>query len=850
MKKLRIPLGIICVLLQLISISSTDVGRAKEFSYKPTKIGSSLAFLLSMQEQGMKGPPGSELAGILARIEENHKVKVSLRFDHELGETEIETLEGVGVVFVRLDGKVAHVGTVYGAEVPASSVDLLAERRDVLRIESVWTPGEETPLDVSIPLINADDVWQMTDNQGWPVTGRGVTIANFDTGIDIFHLAFFHPDGGRYAWIDDNVNGVFDPGTDCVDLNSSSVCDAGELLGLLDATWEGASTGIWGDGVYVADLDWLYNDANGNGVRDFGPPNFTESDPTYGERLFITDDSDGDNQLDVGEELLALGTSKVYKTLNDNGVERVRGTSLILTDPDFNGHGTGVAGVLGAGDVGRRRYTGVAPDADLLVADRYANDYTVYVPWAEASGAKVMNYEFGGWTWRFLDGSSNLEAMIDTLAAQGIVQVAAAGNLGVTGERHFYTTVPTSPSGRPIRFNVPSGKGIESVRSTVLWRRLTTDLTFQVTTPTGGGDNTVTLLGDSTWVQTADGHRLWSRREDSLRGTAKFDIYVDKWDQATATYYPVDPGQWILTVINPDAPLEVDGYIADDVTSWSGGVAFIDYLEAMRTTTWPATADSIITVADFHPRTFQDPPLTEGGLSASSGRGPRIDGVSITDIAAPGSWSTCPQSKDEDAAGLAAYGWFGGTSAAAPHVVGAAALLLQLHPALGHAQIKQAIQQGAQTDAFTGSTPNDLWGYGKLDVETAVSEVVPPPTPTLTPTPTPTVTPGRTPTATPTPTPTKTPTSTWTSTPTPTRTQTPTSTPTSTTPPGFKVYLPLIVKNYSSVTPTPTVTLTRPVTTPTQIPTSTTQPSGWVTILEETFEGSFPGEWEVFDNYD
>ena len=109
-----------------------------------------------------------------------------------------------------------------------------------------------------------------------------------------------------------------------------------------------------------------------------------------------------------------------------------------------------------------------------------------------------------------------------------------------------------------------------------------------------------------------------------------------------------------------------------------------------------------------------------------------------------------------------------------------------------------------------------------------------------------------TPTTTPTPTATRTATvtATPTNTPTPTRTQTPTSTPTSTTPPGFKIYLPLIVKNYAPVPTTPTVTLTRPVTTPTQTPTSTTQPSGWVTILEETFEGSFPGEWEVFDNYD
>jgi RHS repeat-associated protein len=100
------------------------------------------------------------------------------------------------------------------------------------------------------------------------------------------------------------------------------------------------------------------------------------------------------------------------------------------------------------------------------------------------------------------------------------------------------------------------------------------------------------------------------------------------------------------------------------------------------------------------------------------------------------------------------------------------------------------------------------------------------PTPTATPTPTPTATstPMRTPTPTSTPTATATDTPTLTATPTPTATWTPTHTPTS--------------------TPTPTPTATD---TPTLTPTPTTPPGDWVTILEETFEGDFPGVWEVLD---
>jgi len=42
----------------------------------------------------------------------------------------------------------------------------------------------------SVPLINADDVWQMTDDLGRLITGKGVKIAIIDTGIDYNHPAF------------------------------------------------------------------------------------------------------------------------------------------------------------------------------------------------------------------------------------------------------------------------------------------------------------------------------------------------------------------------------------------------------------------------------------------------------------------------------------------------------------------------------------------------------------------------------------------------------------------------------------------------------------------------------------
>lgn len=57
----------------------------------------------------------------------------------------------------------------------------------------------------------------------------------------------------------------------------------------------------------------------------------------------------------------------------------------------------------------------------------------------------------------------------------------------------------------------------------------------------------------------------------------------------------------------------------------------------------------------------------------------------------------------------------GGTSASSPVVAGLAALYLQAFPNATHQQVKQAIMNCAYTDGFTGSVPNNVYGYGKLD---------------------------------------------------------------------------------------------------------------------------------------
>lgn len=194
------------------------------------------------------------------------------------------------------------------------------------------------------------------------------------------------------------------------------------------------------------------------------------------------------------------------------------------------------------------------------------------------------------------------------------------------------------------------------------------------------------------------------------------------------------------------------------------------------------------------------------------------------DVAAPGSsiWSTYWRSDNPNG-----YQFMTGTSMAAPHVSGLAALVRSYRPELSAAQVRTLIQDSAVDLGAVGYDP--YYGYGRIDAAAALG-VEPMSPPTATPTRTPTATPSHTPTPTATATSTPSPTATATHTPTPTATPTRTPTPTPTytpTPTATATYTP---------TPTPTNSLT-----PTSSPTTT--PSfillGGHTYLETDGNGGF-----------
>ncbi|MFW9805369.1 MAG: S8 family serine peptidase, partial [Candidatus Thorarchaeota archaeon] len=457
----------------------------------------------------------------------------------------------------------SHIGPYYLLKGSANSLQALTNLGIITEIApQTHAQFLETPRDISIPEINADDVWRMLDDLSRNITGKEILIADLDSGVDWRHPDLWFADGGQYSWFDQIPNGQLDNGTDGIDFNPDGIIMPDEALYFID---------LDGNGVFNVRTEWAWVD------------NTTQNAfPDIGEPFFVVNDTSGDGLLNLGEPLIMLGTPKTKYIVEKDGNPSPsiqtweRGVNLTLTthtddSPYGGGHGTAVAGILLGGQIGYREYVGVAPDAELMMIRVLGNQYTWLtieegLTIANNTGADVILTEVGSWTWHYLDGSSVAEQMIDLLVAQGIPVISPSGNLGGSDKHAMIATAPNTP--HLIDFSVPPPDGVyvsEDITEVYI-TVLTVDPTDFVASNFSLWINGTTIylhpgIGEWTWYlepNVIPNVNVQSFTSISVRGAKMLAIWLYG---VLPTTPPAMPYQ--LNISTPDA-VTIHTYISDD----------------------------------------------------------------------------------------------------------------------------------------------------------------------------------------------------------------------------------------------------------------------------------------------
>lgn len=64
-----------------------------------------------------------------------------------------------------------------------------------------------------------------------------------------------------------------------------------------------------------------------------------------------------------------------------------------------------------------------------------------------------------------------------------------------------------------------------------------------------------------------------------------------------------------------------------------------------------------------------------------------------------------------------------GTSVSSPIVSGIVAMMLEVDPGLSPDEVKEYLISNADKDQFTGSSPNNLWGHGKVNAYRVLADL-------------------------------------------------------------------------------------------------------------------------------
>ncbi len=429
---------------------------------------------------------------------------------------------------------------------------------------------------------------------------------------------------------------------------------------------------------------------------------------------------------------------------------------------DAVGHGTVTVGIA-AGN-GRAfadgKYRGIAPEADLIIAK-------VTSEGAAAHDGEPEEAAFNACTDQALDWVDQKITSVGEPAVLLINSGVQAGPLDGTSavsrkiEQLFGSTRPgriyVSASGDEGELDTHAGGSYDATAGTaVRIAKSRTDATALHIWYTGAAPAQVTVsFDDGTTVGPVS--PLGNVNQNGILitqyepGKEPYPYTATGGDRLVIIQVTGHPGNGTVTIRALQAGAgRVDLY----VPGLGPAIIFTDHLVPGRLNDYSTTRAAIVDACYVVRTAYTDidgvaRSITAQGLTGEfwkgSGIGPTRDGrLYGVDVATPGQnlfgsyarksfFGTFRFNLVQDGGGW--YGRQGATSGAAPILVGAIALMLQMKPGLTGQEVRQIVRNSAFADAFTGPIPNVKWGYGKLDILKALDTLsgVPSPVPAISP---------------------------------------------------------------------------------------------------------------------
>lgn len=499
--------------------------------------------------------------------------------------------------------------------------------------------------------------------------------------------------------------------------------------------------GMTGEGVIVAILD--------RGI-DYEHPDFRNEDGTT-RILFIYDMTD-DTGAGAPDNPFGLGT--IY-TRAQIDVALTSGTRLATRDAV--GHGTTTAGLAaGNGRASDGLYAGMAPEADLIVvkivggAPAHGNEpaeaAAAVRDMAAAMDFVIQKAEETGQPFVALANIGSIGAASDGTTAWAR---AIDERFGDDFPGRVFVTGTSDDGGMP---NHAAGLILAGQSADILIHKGDPgNLRFEMWYP-GSDRYDVTITGPG---GTFGPYAFPLNANRDTQQTVDFTYYhngtaVDFWeaessrreiliDFATSGDYTVrlerksgidgrfnaflNPSRLFEGVNNRFESFIVPGYTVWDMASSQNNIAPNSYVLRHDWTDIDGVTRSVTDEGEI------------GDLWLGSGIGPTLDDRRGVTVSAPGERLFAPYAprsfyatdranivRDDGAGGM--YGIQSAVTAAAPVATGIIALMLQADPQLNAVDVRVALQQTAREDVFTGDTPNNRWGFGKIDAYAAVARIL------------------------------------------------------------------------------------------------------------------------------